>query len=161
MSRNPVSDPRDPPDPPADATTPPPIRDPAPSEPGDVSPAAPSSSTPQDLGVESSVARLRRMAHRTRLHLYALVAVVLLVYVVALATTNTRRVPVDWIFAHSSVPIVWLTLFSAIVGWLLGILLTMLFRAQTRAPRQPRWPRRGSTDRRDKRRAAPGGEDTP
>ena len=86
---------------------------------------------------ETRRARAGRMAHRTRLHVYALAAVALLVYVVALATTNTHRVRVDWVFAHSTVPLVWLTLFAAILGWLLGILITMLFRMRTRAPRVP------------------------
>ena len=86
--------------------------------------------------MESRGAHFQRMAHRTRLHLSALAAVALLVYVVALATTNTRDVRIDWVFAHSRVPLVWLTLFSAILGWMLGILITMLFRRRTRAPLQ-------------------------
>jgi uncharacterized integral membrane protein len=94
------------------------------------SPAAP-------VGRETRRARAVRMAHRTRLHIYALISVLVLVYVVALATTNTHRVRVDWVFAHSTVPLVWLTLFAAILGWLLGILITMLFRMRTRAPRPP------------------------
>jgi uncharacterized integral membrane protein len=85
---------------------------------------------------ETRRARTGRMAHRTRLHLYALASVVVLVYVVALATTNTHRVRVDWVFAHSTVPLVWLTLFAAILGWLLGIMITMIFRIRTRAPRR-------------------------
>jgi uncharacterized integral membrane protein len=86
---------------------------------------------------ETRRAHAGRMAHRTRLHLYALAAVAVMVYVVALATTNTHRVRVDWVFAHSTVPLVWLTLFAAILGWLLGILITMLFRMRTRARRTP------------------------
>jgi len=87
-------------------------------------------------GAESRGARFVRMAHRTRLHLYALVTVAVLVYLVALATSNTRRVPIDWVFASSRVPLVWLMLFAAILGWLLGILMTILFRMRTRAPRR-------------------------
>jgi uncharacterized integral membrane protein len=87
-------------------------------------------------GVESRGARFVRMAHRTRLHLYALVTVAVLVYLVALATSNTHRVRIDWVFASSRVPLVWLMLFAAILGWLLGILITILFRMRTRAPRQ-------------------------
>ena len=83
---------------------------------------------------ESRRAHTRRMVHRTRLHLYAVAAVALLVYVVALATTNTHRVRVDWVFAHSTLPLVWLTLFAAIIGWLLGTLITLIFRMRTRAP---------------------------
>jgi uncharacterized integral membrane protein len=91
---------------------------------------------------ETRRARARRMAHRMRLHMYAFAAVVLLVYVVALATTNTRKVRVDWLFAHSTIQLVWLTLFAAILGWLLGILITVLFRMRTREPRgRPAQPR--------------------
>jgi uncharacterized integral membrane protein len=89
-------------------------------------------------GPESHRAHTRRMAHRTRLHLYVVAAIALLVYVVALATTNTHRVRVDWVFAHSTLPLVWLALFAAIIGWLLGTLITLAFRLRTRAPRRDR-----------------------
>jgi uncharacterized integral membrane protein len=84
---------------------------------------------------ESRGARLGRKAHRTRLHLYAFIAVAVLVYAVALAASNTRHVKVDWVFGSSSVSLVWLVLFAGILGWLLGILTTTLFRWRTRAPR--------------------------
>lgn len=73
------------------------------------------------LGRESRTGRFRHKVHRTRLHVYAFGAVALLVYVVALAAANTRHVRVDWVFGHSFVPLVWLVLFTAILGWLLGI----------------------------------------
>ena len=84
---------------------------------------------------ESRSARLGRNAHRARLHLYALVSVTVLVYAVALAASNTRHVKVDWVFGSSSMSLVWLVMFAAILGWLLGILITALFRWRTRAPR--------------------------
>lgn len=84
---------------------------------------------------ETRGGHFRRMAHRTRLHLYAFAAVALLVYAVGLAAANTRNVKVDWVFGSSSVPLLWLVLFAAILGWLLGILITTLFRWRTRAPR--------------------------
>ena len=84
---------------------------------------------------ESRSARLGRNAHRTRLHLYAFVAVAVLVYAVALAASNTRHVKVNWVFGSSSMSLVWLVMFAAILGWLLGILITALFRWRTRAPR--------------------------
>jgi len=86
---------------------------------------------------ESRGARFVRMAHRARLHLYAVATVALVVYVVALATSNTHRAKVDWVFSSSSVPLVWLMLFAAILGWLLGIVVTILFRLRTRAPHAP------------------------
>jgi uncharacterized integral membrane protein len=84
---------------------------------------------------ESRSGRRRRKAHRGRLHLYAFAAVALLAYVIALGATNTRHVKVDWVFGSSSVSLVWLVLFAAILGWLLGILITAAFRWRTRAPR--------------------------
>ncbi len=84
---------------------------------------------------ESRRARVRRKAHRGRLHLYVVGAVVLLAYVVALAASNTGPVKIDWVFGTSSVALVWLVLFSLILGWVLGTLITVLFRWRTRAPR--------------------------
>jgi uncharacterized integral membrane protein len=84
---------------------------------------------------ESRGARFARNTHRTLLHLYAFGAVALLVYVVALAASNTRHVRVHWVFGSSAVSLVWLVLFAAILGWLFGILITTLFRWRTRAPR--------------------------
>jgi uncharacterized integral membrane protein len=124
-------------DPPLAATSPAPVQGADASQnpaAGDAAPQEPAAAQPVP---ETRRARAGRMAHRTRLHVYALAAVVVGVYVVALATANTHRVRVDWVFAHSTVPLVWLTLFAAILGWLLGILITMLFRMRTRAPRQP------------------------
>ena len=90
---------------------------------------------PSEPERESRGARFARNAHRTRLHLYAFGAVAVLVYVVALAASNTRHVKVAWVFGSSSVSLVWLVLFAAILGWLLGILITALFRWRTRPPR--------------------------
>ncbi len=84
---------------------------------------------------ESRSARLGRNAHRTRLHLYAFIAVAVLGYAVALAASNTRHVKVNWVFGSSLMSLVWLVMFAAILGWLLGILITALLRWRTRAPR--------------------------
>ena len=104
---------------------------PVPSEPEAVAGQRPVTS---ELDRESRGARFARKAHRIRLHLYALLAVAVLVYVVALGASNTRNVRVDWVFGSSSVSLVWLVLFAAILGWLLGVLMTALFRWRTRAP---------------------------
>jgi uncharacterized integral membrane protein len=55
--------------------------------------------------------------------------------VIALGAVNTRHVQVDLVFGSSSISLVWLVLFAAILGWLLGILITTVFRWRTRAPR--------------------------
>jgi uncharacterized membrane protein YciS (DUF1049 family) len=101
-------------------------------------PEAVPEAAPAARPAEPRGARLGRKAHRSRLHLYAFVAVAVLVYVVALGAANTRHVSVDWVFGSGSVSLVWLVLFAAILGWLLGILITVLFRWRTRAPRTSR-----------------------
>ncbi len=85
--------------------------------------------------VEPRRARFARRAHRVRLYLYAFLGMALLVYAVALAASNTRRVRVDWVFGRSTVQLVWLVLLAAILGWLLGLLVAGVFRWRTRAPR--------------------------
>jgi uncharacterized integral membrane protein len=80
--------------------------------------------------------RSRRKAHRSRLHAYAIATVALVAYLIALAASNTAHVRVNWVFGNSHVALVWLVLFAAIVGWLLGLAVTAAFRWRTRAPRR-------------------------
>ena len=84
---------------------------------------------------ETRGARFARRAHRTRLYLYAGIAVILLVVLVALVIANTGHVNVSWVFGTSSVSLVWLVVFSAILGLLLGLLLGAIFHWRTRTPR--------------------------
>jgi uncharacterized integral membrane protein len=86
-------------------------------------------------GTESRRAGFTRHVHRVRLYLYAFIGVALLVYVVALAASNTHRVRVDWVFGSSTVPLIWLVTLAVILGWLLGLLVAGVFRWRTRAPR--------------------------
>lgn len=88
-----------------------------------------------ETAAETGGARLAREAHRALLYLYAGVAVVLLVCLIALVLANTGRVRVSWVFGASSVSLVWLVLFAAILGLLLGMILGALFRFRTRRPR--------------------------
>ena len=84
---------------------------------------------------ETRGARFARKAHRTRLYLYAGAAVALLVFLIALVLASTGHVKVSWVFGASSVSLVWLVLFSAILGLLLGMVLGALFHWRTRTPR--------------------------
>jgi uncharacterized integral membrane protein len=93
------------------------------------------------IGGETRVGRFRRKAHRTRLHGYAIVAVALVAFLIALAASNTAHVKVSWVFGTSHVSLVWLVLFAAILGWLLGLAISATFHWRTRAPR-----RRGGAD---------------
>jgi uncharacterized integral membrane protein len=79
--------------------------------------------------------RFGRKARRTRFHAYAFFAVAMLVCLVALVVANTRQVKLSWVVGSSSASVVWIILLSAILGWLLGIVSSALFRWRTRPPR--------------------------
>ena len=88
-----------------------------------------------DATGETRGARFARKAHRTRLYIYAGTAVALLVVLIALVIANTGHVKVSWVVGSSSVSLVWLVVFSAILGLLLGMVLAALFHWRTRTPR--------------------------
>jgi uncharacterized integral membrane protein len=87
------------------------------------------------LSGETRGARFARKAHRTRLYIYLGAAVTLLVILIALVIANTGHVKVSWVVGSSSVSLVWLVIFSAILGLLLGLVLGALFHWRTREPR--------------------------
>jgi uncharacterized integral membrane protein len=86
--------------------------------------------------VETRGERFRRKAHRIGLYLYAFFIVALLVCLVALAVANTDKVEFSWVVGSVKVSLVWIVIFSAILGWLLGIVTSMVFRWRTRARRR-------------------------
>lgn len=90
---------------------------------------------PSDGGNDPSRKPQRPRGRRVRLYIYAFLTVALLVYVIALAGANTRHVRADWVFGTSSVPLVLLVTFAAVLGWLLGLLMVAAFRWRTRARR--------------------------
>lgn len=104
----------------------------------ELDPAAPvAAPAPASAGArESGRERFRRRAHRSRLHSYAILSVALVAFLIALAVSNTAAVKVSWVFGSSHVSLVWLVLFAAILGWLLGLAATAAFHWRTRAPRR-------------------------
>lgn len=100
-----------------------------------------SEGVPRQVPTDSATAgetrgeRFRRKAHRTGLYLYAFLTVALLVCLAALAVANTDRVEFSWVVGSSTVSLVWIVIFSAILGWLLGIVTGVVFRWRTRARR--------------------------
>jgi uncharacterized integral membrane protein len=76
--------------------------------------------------------RLRRHARRTWLYTWAAALVVLLVILIALVVANTRRVKVSWVFGSTHQSLVWIILAAAVLGWLLGIATSAIFRFRTR-----------------------------
>jgi uncharacterized integral membrane protein len=68
-------------------------------------------------------------------YLHALVWVAALVAIVALALANRDTVTVDWVVGSSEQSLIWIVLVTAILGWLLGIFTSILFRHRRRARR--------------------------
>jgi uncharacterized integral membrane protein len=80
--------------------------------------------------------RRRRYGRRTRLYIWAFVLVGLLVVVIALAVANTRQVKLRWIVGTSHASLVWIVLVAAVLGWLLGLATSVVFRLRTRRRRK-------------------------
>jgi uncharacterized integral membrane protein len=89
---------------------------------------------------ERRAARAARKARRVWLYLMSFVSLAVLVFLVALIAKNTQHVTVSWVFGSSRVSLVWLVVFAAILGWVLGLLVSALFRWRTRR----RDPQKGS-----------------
>jgi uncharacterized integral membrane protein len=85
--------------------------------------------------VEARGARLRRHGHRTGLYTAAFMLVALIVVVVALVLANTRQVKLGWVVGTGHASLVWIILAAAVLGWLLGIATSVVFRLRTRRRR--------------------------
>jgi uncharacterized integral membrane protein len=70
------------------------------------------------------------------MYIHAVLVVVLLVVIVALLLANRRTVEVSWVVGSSRQSVIWVVLVTAILGWLLGIFTSVLFRHRTRAPKR-------------------------
>jgi len=84
---------------------------------------------------ESHGQRLTRHLHRARLYTGALAFVALIAVLIVLISANTRTVKLSWAFGSTRASLVWMILATAVVGWLLGIVTAVVFRARTRRPR--------------------------
>lgn len=74
-----------------------------------------------------------RPKRRVGLYARAFVLVALLIVLIALVVANTpRTVELSWVFGSGEVSIVWIVVFSAILGWLVGIVTGALIRHSTR-----------------------------
>ena len=95
----------------------------------------PKQALPRTEPVEPRRERLRRHGHRTRLYTWAFSLVALLVVLIALVVANTRQVKLSWVVGTSHASLVWIILASAVLGWLLGIVTSVVFRLRTRRRR--------------------------
>jgi uncharacterized integral membrane protein len=87
-------------------------------------------------GTETRAEHFRRKALRGRLHGYAIGAVALVAFLIALAASNTAQIKVNWLIGSSRISLVWLVLAAAILGWGLGLMASARFHWRTRAPRR-------------------------
>jgi uncharacterized integral membrane protein len=95
----------------------------------------PPQTQPATEPAEPRIDRLRRHGHRTKLYLWAFGLVALLVVLIALIASNTRQVKLSWVVGTGHASLVWIILASAVLGWLLGILTSVIFRLRTRRRR--------------------------
>src|SRR6058998_2461635 len=105
----------------------------------------PKSAPEQRAAEEPRRDRFRRYALRTWLYTWAGALLVLLVLLIALVVANTRSVRVSWVFGSTHQSLVWIILATAILGWLLGIVTSVVFQFRTRhkSPRRSRGPATG------------------
>lgn len=97
----------------------------------------PEQASPHTERVEPRGERLRRHGHRTGLYALAFTLVALLVVLIALVVANTRQVKLSWVAGSGHASLVWIILSSAVLGWLLGIVTSVVFRLRTRRRRSP------------------------
>jgi uncharacterized integral membrane protein len=66
------------------------------------------------------------------LYTWAVLFVLLLVILIILIAKNTPSVELDWVFGTSRASVVWVILAAAVIGWVLGIATSVVFRFRTR-----------------------------
>lgn len=83
---------------------------------------------------ETRGARVLRHGRRARLYAWAVVSLAVLVVLIALVAANVRSVEISWVFGSMHASLVWIVMAAAVLGWLLGMATTILFRYRTRKP---------------------------
>ena len=92
----------------------------------------PPETAPADAIVEPRRARLLRHSRRTGLYTWAFGLIALLVILIALVVANTRQVKLSWVVGTGHASLVWIVLAAAVLGWLLGVVTSVVFRLRTR-----------------------------
>jgi uncharacterized integral membrane protein len=86
-------------------------------------------------GAETRLQRGRRYGHRGRLYVTLIIGIAAIVFLILLIARNTREVKLDYVVDSTRTRLIWLVIVSAIVGWVLGIITSLLIHRRTRAPR--------------------------
>jgi uncharacterized integral membrane protein len=83
-------------------------------------------------GGESRRQRLGRHARRTRFYTGASLLVGAVVILALLVAANARSVKVDWVVGSTDASLIWIILAAAVLGWLVGIATSVVFRHRMR-----------------------------
>jgi uncharacterized integral membrane protein len=81
---------------------------------------------------ESRKQRLTRHRHRARLYAWAVLFIAGLILIIVLSVANVRSVKLDWVVGSTHASLVWIILGATVLGWLLGVATSILFRFRTR-----------------------------
>jgi uncharacterized integral membrane protein len=81
---------------------------------------------------ESRKQQVMRHGHRARLYTWAVMFIVALVVLIVLIAANLRSVKLDWVAGSADDSLVWIILTATVLGWLLGVATSVLFRFRTR-----------------------------
>jgi uncharacterized integral membrane protein len=81
---------------------------------------------------ESRTQQVKRHGHRARLYTWAVLFIAALVVLIVLIAANVRSVKLDWVFGSTQASLVWVILAATVLGWLLGVATSVLFRFRTR-----------------------------
>ena len=84
---------------------------------------------------ESRSGQMLRHGRRAGLYVWAVLALTALVILIVLIAANVRSVKLDWVVGSTHASLIWIILAAAVLGWLLGIATSVIFRFRTRRPR--------------------------
>jgi uncharacterized integral membrane protein len=84
---------------------------------------------------ETRLQRGRRYGHRGGLYVALIIGIAAIVFLILLIARNTREVKLDYVVDSTRTRLIWLVIISAIVGWVLGIVTSLLIHRRTRPPR--------------------------
>ena len=75
------------------------------------------------------------MGRQIRLYSWALLLAAFFVVLVALIVANTRRVKISWVVGSTRTSLIWIIIVAALLGWLSGLVTSLLFNRRRRRAR--------------------------
>jgi uncharacterized integral membrane protein len=92
---------------------------------------------PEEHGIapETDAEQAHRRRQRAKLYAWAFLLAGFFVILVALIVANTRRVKISWVVGSSHTSLIWIIIVSALLGWLAGVVTSLLFHRRTRSRR--------------------------